>query len=148
MGYSLYDPAVVKRAGNAGEKVETKRPLTQEQLCAVGFFLDHRGRLRDRALFELAIDNKLRGCDLVRIDDLHSHAQIAARQIEVLDPHHLDIGPDRAKIFEEFGRITDHHDGRSIRRDILRRHRTGRLGRDALQIGGVIRCLARLQSVH
>ena len=31
------------------------------------FFLDREGRLRDRALFDLAIDSKLRDCDLVKI---------------------------------------------------------------------------------
>lgn len=31
------------------------------------FFLDREGRMRDRALFDLAIDSKLRGCDLVKI---------------------------------------------------------------------------------
>lgn len=29
--------------------------------------LDCEGRLRDKALFDLAIDSKLRGCDLVKI---------------------------------------------------------------------------------
>ena len=33
----------------------------------IRFFLDREGRLRDRALFDLAIDSKLRGCDLVKI---------------------------------------------------------------------------------
>lgn len=31
------------------------------------FFLDQEGKKRDRALFDLAIDIKLRGCDLVKI---------------------------------------------------------------------------------
>ena len=31
------------------------------------FFLDEHRRLRDRALFDLAIDSKLRGYDLVKI---------------------------------------------------------------------------------
>lgn len=34
---------------------------------AIRFFLDREGRMRDRALFDLAIDSKLRGCDLVKI---------------------------------------------------------------------------------
>lgn len=68
MGYSQYDPAMQDRAPwNAGRKVGTKRPLTQNQIWAVRFFLDSEGRLRDRALFDLAIDSKLRGCDLVKI---------------------------------------------------------------------------------
>jgi hypothetical protein len=68
MGYSQYDPAIQSRpAWNAGKTVGTKRPLTQKQIWAVRFFLDREGRVRDRALFDLAIDSKLRGCDLVKI---------------------------------------------------------------------------------
>lgn len=68
MGYSQYDPSMQARAPwNAGKNVGTKRPLTQKQIWAIRFFLDREGRLRDRALFDLAIDSKLRGCDLVKI---------------------------------------------------------------------------------
>jgi hypothetical protein len=56
MGHSHYDPAAQRRpAWNAGKTVGTKRPLTQKQIWAVRFFLDREGRLRDRALFDLAI---------------------------------------------------------------------------------------------
>lgn len=41
--------------------------MTQKQIWAIRFFLDREGRVRDRALFDLAIDRKLRGCDLVKI---------------------------------------------------------------------------------
>lgn len=47
--------------------VGTKRRLTRKQIWAVRFFLDREARLRDRALFDLALDSKLRGCDLVKI---------------------------------------------------------------------------------
>lgn len=68
MGYSQFDAARQGRAAwNAGRKVGTKRPLTQKQVWAVRFYLDREGRIRDRALFDLAIDSKLRGCDLVKI---------------------------------------------------------------------------------
>ncbi len=68
MGYSQYDPATQGRAAwNAGMSVGTKRPFTQKQIWAIRFFLDREARLRDRALFDLAIDSKLRGCDLVKI---------------------------------------------------------------------------------
>ena len=82
MGYSRYDPAIQMRpAWNAGKDVGTKRPLTQKQIWGVRFFLDHGGRLRDRALFDLAIDSKLRGCDLVKITigDLVSGAEVRTR---------------------------------------------------------------------
>ncbi|CAN7608275.1 tyrosine-type recombinase/integrase [Neorhizobium tomejilense] len=86
MGHSRYDPAMQARpAWNAGKMVGTKRPLTQKQIWAVRFFLEREGRLRDRALFDLAIDSKLRGCDLVKIKigDLVSGAEIRSRAIVV-----------------------------------------------------------------
>jgi hypothetical protein len=64
----LNDPAARERhASNAGKKVGAKRALKPRQIWAVSFFLDREGRLRDRALINLAIDSKLRGCDLVKI---------------------------------------------------------------------------------
>ncbi|TGQ29613.1 tyrosine-type recombinase/integrase [Mesorhizobium sp. M00.F.Ca.ET.216.01.1.1] len=86
MGHSHYDPAAQCRpAWNAGKTVGTKRPLTQKQIWAVRFFLDREGRLRDRALFDLAIDSKLRGCDLVKIKigDVVSGADIRTRAIVI-----------------------------------------------------------------
>lgn len=86
MGHSQYDDASRERATwNAGEKVGTKRPLTQKQIWAVRFFLDRERRIRDRALFDLAIDSKLRGCDLVkiRIRDLVAGPVIKTRAIVV-----------------------------------------------------------------
>jgi site-specific recombinase XerC len=68
MGHSKYDPAAQnRRTWNAGKRVGAKRALKPRQVWAIRFFLDREGRLRDRALFDLAIDSKLRGCDLVKI---------------------------------------------------------------------------------
>jgi integrase len=68
MGISQYDPAARGRpAWNAGRQVGAKRALKVRQIWAIRFFLDREGRMRDRALFDLAIDSKLRGCDLVKL---------------------------------------------------------------------------------
>ncbi|RUW63808.1 tyrosine-type recombinase/integrase [Mesorhizobium sp. M7A.F.Ca.US.008.03.1.1] len=86
MGYSSYDPGMQGRsAWNAGKTVGTKRPLTQKQIWAIRFFLDREGRLRDRALFDLAIDSKLRGCDLVKlkIGDVVAGADVRTRAVVV-----------------------------------------------------------------
>lgn len=85
MGHSQYDPMQSRAAWNAGKTVGSKRPLTQKQIWAVRFFLDREGRLRDRALFDLAIDSKLRGCDLVKIKiaDLVSGAEIRTRAMVI-----------------------------------------------------------------
>ncbi|MDP2358157.1 MAG: tyrosine-type recombinase/integrase [Beijerinckiaceae bacterium] len=60
-----------------------KRPFTQKQIWAIRFFLDRERRVRDRAL--LAIDSKLRGCDLVkiRIRDVVAGTEIRTRAIVV-----------------------------------------------------------------
>jgi site-specific recombinase XerC len=52
---------------------------------AVRSWLEQEHRLRDRALFDLAIDSKLRGCDLVkvRIGELVSGARIRQRAIVI-----------------------------------------------------------------
>lgn len=82
MGHSDLDPAVhERRPWNAGQHVGPKRPLRPRDIWAIRFFLDEHGRMRDRALFDLAIDSKLRGCDLVklRIGDLVAGGSIRNR---------------------------------------------------------------------
>jgi len=81
MGHSEYDPAArERRAWNAGRIVGAKRALKPRQVWAIRFWLDHERRLRDRALFDLAIDSKLRGCDVVkvRIEPITKRGQGAA----------------------------------------------------------------------
>ena len=80
MGHSCYDLTTSdRRAWNAGKEVGAKRPLKPRQIWAIRFFLDRERRLRDRALFDLAIDSKLRGCDLVKISNLVVGLEIRTR---------------------------------------------------------------------
>jgi integrase len=68
MGVSDLDPAAHgRRPWNSGNMVGAKRPLKPRDLWAIRFFLDEHRRLRDRALFDLAIHSKLRGCDIVKM---------------------------------------------------------------------------------
>ena len=68
MGVSDFDPdAHGRRPWNAGNMVGPKRPLKPRDVWAIRFYLDEHRRLRDRALFDLAIDSKLRGCDIVKM---------------------------------------------------------------------------------
>jgi hypothetical protein len=58
MGYSDLDPASRnRRPWNAGTLVGAKRPLKPREVWAIRFFLSEHGRLRDRALFDRAIDS-------------------------------------------------------------------------------------------
>jgi integrase len=52
---------------NKGKLIGQKAPLKLKEIWAIRFGLQQSGRLRDLALFNLAIDSKLRGCDLVRL---------------------------------------------------------------------------------
>jgi integrase len=86
MGHSEYDPALrARRPWNAGRKLGAKRALKPQQVWAIRFWLDQEQRVRDRAMFDLAIDSKLRGCDVVklRIGDLISGGQVRSRAIVV-----------------------------------------------------------------
>lgn len=86
MGHSIFDPGQDHRpAWNSGHKLGAKRPLKPKQVWAIRFWLEREQRLRDRALFDLAIDSKLRGCDLVkvRIGDLVSGGRVRARAMVI-----------------------------------------------------------------
>ena len=52
---------------NKGAFVGPKPPLKPKQVWSIRLNLQREGRIRDLALFDLAIDSKLRGCDLVRL---------------------------------------------------------------------------------
>jgi site-specific recombinase XerC len=81
MGTAEFDPIADRRPWNAGRKVGAKRALKPRQIWAIRFFLDEHHRMRDRALFDLAIDSKLRGCDVVkvRIGDLVLGGEVRRR---------------------------------------------------------------------
>jgi integrase len=57
---------------NKGRLVGQKRPLRPKEVWAIRVRLQIKHNKRDLAMFNLAIDSKLRGCDLVslRVDDI------------------------------------------------------------------------------
>ena len=55
------------RPWNKGKLVGPKPPLKQEQIWSIRIRLEMDHALRDLALFNLALDSKLRGCDLVKM---------------------------------------------------------------------------------
>jgi len=68
-------PRVPRPAWNKGKLTGPKPPLRPSQVWAIRAKLDLEKRTRDLALFNLAIDSKLRGCDLVglRVADVAPH---------------------------------------------------------------------------
>jgi hypothetical protein len=86
MANSEFQPgAESRRPWNAGRKLGAKRALKPQQVWAIRFWLDHEHRVRDRAIFDLAIDSKLRGCDVVKltIGELVSGDRVRSRAIVI-----------------------------------------------------------------
>ena len=52
---------------NKGKLVGQKRPLRLQEIWEIRFMLESQNRNRDLAMFNLAIDSKLRACDLMRL---------------------------------------------------------------------------------
>ncbi|ART99413.1 integrase [Yoonia vestfoldensis] len=76
-------PAVTpnRRAWNRGRLVGQKRSLLPKQVWAIRARLELAGNLHDLALFNVAIDSKLRCCDLVslKVIDLLRDVRIRER---------------------------------------------------------------------
>src|SRR5205823_925789 len=60
---------------NKGKLTGAKPPLRPKQVWSIRTKLQVEGRTRDLAMFNLAIDSKLRGCDVVslKIEDVAPH---------------------------------------------------------------------------
>ena len=88
-------PAVTpkRRAWNKGRLIGQKRPLLPKQVWAIRARLELAGHLRDLVLFNVAIDSKLRGCDLVtlKIIDLLRDDKIRERVSVVQSKTHKPV---------------------------------------------------------
>ena len=59
--------AVRREPWNKGKIIGQKAPFKLKDIWALRVCLQMQGRVRELALFNLGIDSKLRGCDLVRL---------------------------------------------------------------------------------
>ena len=68
-------------AWNKGRIIGQKRPLLPRHVWSIRVRLEMAGNARDLALFNLAVDSKLRGCDLVniRVTDVFAAGQARER---------------------------------------------------------------------
>ena len=77
------DNTVYREPWNKGKIVGQKAPFKLKDIWALRVRLQMDGRVRELALFNLGIDSKLRGCDLValKVRDVCHGDQVAARAI-------------------------------------------------------------------
>jgi integrase len=66
---------------NKGKLIGQKPPLSLQEIWSIRLRLQTIGKVRDLALFNLAIDSKLRACDLLslRVSDVASGGQVQSR---------------------------------------------------------------------
>ncbi len=96
-----------KRAWNRGRIIGQKRPLLPKHVWAIRVRLELAGAVRDLALFNLAVDSKLLGCDLVtlRVSDVFASGTIEERvsilQSKTKTPVRFEISEGTSKsLFE------------------------------------------------
>ena len=79
--YSLFQHKPKKAPWNKGKLVGQKPPLKLKEIWAIRIHLQIDEKHRDVALFNLAIDGKLRACDLLklRVSDISQGNRVASR---------------------------------------------------------------------
>jgi hypothetical protein len=83
---------------NKGKLIGPRPPLRQKHVWAIRTTLQLDRQTRDLALFNLAIDSKLRGCDLVaiKVDDVapngHAIERATVRQKKTGRPVRFELG--------------------------------------------------------
>jgi hypothetical protein len=87
----IANPAPHRRVPwNKGKLTGAKPPLRPKHVWSIRTKLQIEGRVRDLAMFNLAIDSKLRGCDVVaiRVEDVAANW---ARFSTTLSPDHWGV---------------------------------------------------------
>jgi integrase len=97
-----------RRPWNKGKLIGPKPPLQPKHVWAIRTRLQLAGKTRDLALFNLAIDSKLRGCDLVslRVEDVAPHGYAVDRATVRQNKTKL---PVRFEITEQTRQAIDEH---------------------------------------
>ena len=81
MNFVLDNKVTRRIPWNKNKLIGQKPPLKRQEVWAIRIRLQLMNRIRDLALFNLAIDSKLRSCDLVciRVADVSHASRILSR---------------------------------------------------------------------
>lgn len=97
---------------NKGKLVGAKPPLRPSHVWSIRTKLQIEGKKRDLALFNLAIDSKLRGCDVVavRVDDVapsgYSMDRATIRQKKTGRPVRFELTDQTRMAVDDYLRLT------------------------------------------
>lgn len=106
-----------RQAWNKGKLIGAKPPLRVSHVWSIRTKLQLEGRTRDLALFNLAIDSKLRGCDVVavRVDDVAPNGytldRATVRQKKTGRPVRFELTEQTRQAIDEYLRMTHRKPG-------------------------------------
>ncbi len=105
---------------NKGKLVGPKPPLRPSHVWSIRTKLQIDGRKRDLALFNLAIDSKLRGCDVVaiRVEDVapssYAMDRATVRQSKTGRPVRFELTEHTRMAIDEYLRLTERKSGQFL----------------------------------
>ena len=111
---------IVRVPWNKDKLVGAKPPLRPSHVCSIRTKLQIEGKKRDLALFNLAIDSKLRGCDVVavRVDDVapsgYSTDRATIRQKKTGRPVRFELTYQTRQAIDEYLRLTGRKPGQFL----------------------------------
>src|SRR5436305_5601641 len=97
-----------RRAWNKGKLTGAKPPLRPKHVWSIRTKLQVEGRVRELAMFNLAIDSKLRGCDVValRVEDVAPNGyavdRATVRQKKTGQPVRFELTEQTRQAIEEY----------------------------------------------
>ena len=109
--------ALTRIPWNKGKLVGPKPPLQPKHVWAIRTHLQMEHKVRDLALFNLAIDSKLRGCDVVslKVEDVAPHGytveRATVRQKKTGRPVRFEITEQARQAVDEYLRLTQRQPG-------------------------------------
>ena len=102
---------VVRQPWNKGKLIGAKPPLRSKHVWSIRTKLQIEGRKRDLALFNFALDSKLRGCDIVsiRVEDIaprgHTVDRATVRQKKTGHPVRFEITEQTREALDDYMRV-------------------------------------------
>jgi len=108
MDTSIHSDTPTREPWNKGKVIGAKPPLRPKHVWAVRTRLQLSGRYRDLAMFNLAIDSKLRGCDVVslKIVDVAPHGyaldRASVRQRKTGRPVRFEITEQTRQAIDDY----------------------------------------------
>ena len=106
-------PTPPKRAAwNKGKLIGAKPPLRPKHVWSIRTKLQVEGRTRDLAMFNLTIDSKLRGCDVValKVEDIAPHGyavdRATVRQKKTGHPVRFEVTEQTRQAVDDYIRTT------------------------------------------